>query len=107
MGRALHDVSHLAERLHVGKPMVGRVRLHEPGEFVGVLRPVEVAAVDDASADLRRVPVHVLRRRVRDDVAAELERTAEDGRLSPYRFRDESCFYSSFAARDNLGKKGV
>ena len=57
--------------------MVGLVRGDETREALGILRPVEVAAVDDAAADLRRVAVHVLRRRVRHDVAAEVERTAQ------------------------------
>ena len=78
--RALHDVGHLPERLRVGKAVVGGVRLHKAREPVGVLRPVEVAAVDDAAANLGGVAVHVLRRRVRHDVAAEPERTAEDRR---------------------------
>ena len=77
---ALHDVGHLAERLHIAEAVVRGVGLDEAGELVGVLRPVEVAGVDDAAADLAGVAVHVLRRRVGDDVAAELERTAEDRR---------------------------
>ncbi len=78
VGGALDDEGLLAERLHVAEAVVGGVWLDEAGELVRVLRPVEVAGVDDAAADLAGVAVHVLRRRVGDDVAAEAERTAED-----------------------------
>ena len=44
-----------------------------------MLRPVEVSAVHYASAHLGRMAVHVLGGGMGDYVAAELERTAEDG----------------------------
>ena len=78
MGGALGDVRKLAERLRVRKAVIRLVRLDKAGELVGMLLPVEVSAVDDASAHLRGVSVHVLGGGVRHDVAPEIERAAED-----------------------------
>ena len=78
MGGAFRDVGELAERLRVGETVIRLIRLYETRKLVGMLLPVEVAAVDDASANLRGVSIHVLRRGVGDDVAAEVERTAEN-----------------------------
>ena len=78
MSSALRDVGELSERLRVGKTVIRLIRLHKPREFVGMLLPVEVSAVDDAAADLRRMSIHILRRGMGYDVAAEVERTAEN-----------------------------
>ena len=60
--------------------MIRFIRRDEPGETLGIAAPVEIAAVHDASADLAGMAIHVFRRRVRHNIGAEAERTAENGR---------------------------
>ena len=67
-----------AELLGVGDPVVALVRCGEARELVCVGHPVELAGVDDCSADRCAVAVHVLGGRVGDDVGTELDRAAVD-----------------------------
>ena len=59
------------------RAVVARVRLVEQGEALGVLLPVEGAAVDQQTADGGAVPADVLGGRVDDDVGAVLEGLAD------------------------------
>jgi hypothetical protein len=67
----------VADRGGVARTVVGRVGLGEAGELLDVLRPLELPAVDDDTADDRAVAAEELRRRVDDDVGAVLERADE------------------------------
>ena len=59
--------------------MVAVVGGTQAREFVGVLGPVEVAAVDNTAAEGRRVTVHVFCGGVGHDIRAPLKRTAVNG----------------------------
>ena len=78
LARGLGDIGQFAEFLRVGQTVIGRVGRGQPGEFLRMGLPVEVAAVHDGSADGGAVAVHVLGRGVGDDVGAELEGPAVD-----------------------------
>ena len=67
-----------AEAFGIGHAVVAFVGRAEAGKFFGVLRPVELAGVDDAAADRAAVAVHVLRRRVGDDIGAPFKRATVD-----------------------------
>ena len=60
--------------------MVAVVGRAQTREFVWIFCPVELAAVDDAAADGRRVTFHVLGGGVGDDVGSPLKRAAVDWR---------------------------
>jgi hypothetical protein len=79
----LEDVGDRPERLGGLGPdraVVARVGPIQQREALGVLLPVEAAAVDDDAADRGAVPADVLGRRVNDDVGAVVERPADNGR---------------------------
>ena len=90
-GGELHRVLAMAlhahvERLHpaqreetVERPRDRADRVLQETEALGVLRVAIVAGDDRNSADDVRVPVQVLRRRVHDDVEAELDGTLHPG----------------------------
>ena len=78
LGGSFRDECTLAESLRVGEAVVARIRFGESLELVVMCFPVEVAAIDNASANSRCVTVHVLGRGVCHDVNAEIERTAEN-----------------------------
>src|SRR3569833_2990570 len=65
-----------AERLPELEPVVAVRRLHHLREPVGVLAPVELAAVHHHAADGRPVPADPLGGRVHDDVGAVVDRPA-------------------------------
>ena len=67
----------VAEHGGVARAVVARVGLGEAGELVDVLRPGELAAVDDDAGDDRSVSAEELGGRVHDDVGAVLERADE------------------------------
>ena len=67
----------VAEHVGVAGAVVARVGLGESGELLDVLRPLELAAVDDDAADDRAVAAEELGGRVHDDVGTVLERTDE------------------------------
>jgi hypothetical protein len=62
------------------RTVIAWVRRVQHGEAVGVLLPIEIAAVDDDAADGGTVPTDVLRRRMHDDGRAVIERPAKDRR---------------------------
>ena len=68
-----------AEPLGVGDTVVAVVGGAQAGEPVGILCPVELAAVYDAAAHRNAVTVHVLGGGVGDDVSTPLDGTAVDG----------------------------
>src|SRR3546814_15178163 len=62
------------------RAVVAGIRLVQQGEALGVLLPVERAAVDDNAADRVAVAADVLGGRVHDDVSAMDVRTADTRR---------------------------
>ena len=77
----LDDVGDGAERLHGLGPdraVVARVRRVEHGETIGVLLPVEIAAIHDDAADRRPMAADVLGRRVHGDGGAMPDGLAQD-----------------------------
>ena len=79
----LDDVGDGAHRLHRLGPhraVIGRVGLVQQREALGVLFPVEIAAIDDDAADRGAVAADVFGRRMHDDSGAVVERPAEDRR---------------------------
>ncbi|MPM86765.1 hypothetical protein SDC9_133857 [bioreactor metagenome] len=76
--RRLRDVCLFAKAFGIYDAVIRFVRRGEAGEAGGIVQPVEVAAVYNATADADRVAVHVFRGRVGDDIRAPLKRTAVD-----------------------------
>lgn len=72
------DIRRLAEVLGIYDAVIRFIRLCELRELAVV--PIEITAVYNGAAELHRVTVEVLCGGVRDDVYAELERTAVDRR---------------------------
>ena len=64
------------EALGVGDAVIALVRGAEPGETVGIFRPVKAAGIHNGPAHGDPVAVHVFRGGVGDDVAAPVEGTA-------------------------------
>ena len=81
LGRGLCDERAAeSEAFRICHPVVAFVRRAQAGEFFGIFRPIEFAAVDDAAAEGRRMAVHILCGGVRHDIRAPRERAAVDGR---------------------------
>ncbi len=79
----LDDVGDRAQRLHRLGPhraVIAGVGLVQHREAVGVLLPVEIAAIDDDAADRGAVPADILGGRMHDDGRAVLERPAQHRR---------------------------
>ena len=79
----LDDVGDRAQRLDGLRPyraVIARVGLVQHREALGVLLPVEIAAIDDDAADRGAVAADVFGRRVHDDRGAVLERLAQHRR---------------------------
>ena len=72
------DIRRLTEVLGIHDAVIRFIRLCELRELAVV--PIEITAVYNGAAELHRVTVEVLCGGVRDDVYAELERTAVDRR---------------------------
>ena len=73
------DVGCRAQRLGVDDAVVRHIGFIEPLEARLVLRPRELAGVDDRAADAVAVAAEVLGQRVHDDVGAVFERAAQVG----------------------------
>ena len=69
-----------AEALGIRYAVIALVGRTQAGVFVRVFCPVKFSGIDDRAADGARVAVHILGRRVYDDIRAPFERTAADGR---------------------------
>src|ERR1700751_5754613 len=75
------NIGNWTERLYGLSPycaVITRVRLIEHWETVCMLLPVEVAAVNDNSADGGAVPADIFCRRVHRDCCTMLDRLAQD-----------------------------
>ena len=68
------------ELLGIRHAVVALVGRGEARELVGMGHPVKLTVIDDYTAQVGRVTVHVLGRGVRDDVGAPLKRTTHHGR---------------------------
>ena len=79
-GRLCDIRTRKAEALGICHAMIALVGRAQAGVFVRVFRPVEAPGVDDRTADGARVAVHILGRRVYDDIRAPFKRAAVDGR---------------------------
>ncbi len=77
---AARDVGGRAHRVAPDDAVVARVGLHERLEALGILRPVEVAGVDDRATDRGAMAADELRQRVDGDVGALLEDLRADRR---------------------------
>ncbi len=64
----------------VDQTVIGRVRLAEHRETLGVLLPGKLAAVDDGAAERGAVPAHELGQRMHHDVGAVFDRPQQDRR---------------------------
>ena len=74
------DGSHRLHRLGPHRAVIGGVGLVQQREAVGVLLPVEIAAVDDDAADRGAMTADIFRRRVHHDRGAVIERPADHRR---------------------------
>ena len=74
----LGDIAELSELLGIDQAVIALVGSGHAGELVRVSHPVKIAAVDDSAANADRVAVHILCRRVGDDISAPLDRAAVD-----------------------------
>ena len=79
-GRLCDIRTRKAEALGICHAMIALVGRAQAGVFVRVFRPVEAPGVDDRTADGARAAVHILGRRVYDDIRAPFKRAAVDGR---------------------------
>lgn len=95
------DVRRCAERVGVDDAVIADVRLVQPPEALGVLRPRKLARIDDRAAEARAVPAEILRQRMDDDIRAMLERAQQVGRR--HRVVDDER--QAVAVRD-LGERG-
>ena len=73
-----HDVARRTEGLSVDQPVVALIGRAKSGELVGMRHPVEVTAVDNATAHGRRLPVHVFGGGMHHNVGSPLEGAAVD-----------------------------
>src|SRR5215469_15587455 len=78
-----NEISDWSQRLHGLRPyhaMIAGIRLVERGEPLFVCRPVEIAAVDNHTANRGSVPPDVFGGRVNDDSGAVIKRSAQERR---------------------------
>ena len=73
----LGNISAFAKALRVGHAMIALIRRGEAGELI-VLRPVEIAAVNDRAADTGGMTIHIFRGGMSDNIRAKFEGTAVD-----------------------------
>ena len=66
----------LAKLFGVGNSVIGFIRCAQTGELVGMRQPVELAAVDNRTAQASSMTIHILRSRMRYDVCTPFQRTA-------------------------------
>ena len=68
------------ELLGIGHAMVALIGRGETRELVSMGHPVKLTVIDNHTAQVGRVTVHVLGRGVRDDIGTPLKRTTHHGR---------------------------
>ena len=74
----LGHIGHLSESLRIGQSVIRLIGGAESRELVSMGIPIKVTTIDDTSAHLCGVTVHIFRRRMRHDIRTPFERTAVD-----------------------------
>ena len=66
----------LAKLFGVGNTVIRFIRCAQTGELVGMRQPVELATVDNSTAQASSMTIHILRSRMRYDVCTPFQRAA-------------------------------